>query len=90
MGNAISEPVRGRSPDEFDLDTLAKAADGYSGSEIEQAIISALHEAFTKKRGLDTEAVISAFQTSPPLSVTMAETVHALREWAQGRCVPAD
>jgi SpoVK/Ycf46/Vps4 family AAA+-type ATPase len=81
---------RGREPGEFDLDVLARAAEGYSGSEIEQAIISALHEAFTEKRNLDTEAVISVFQTSPPLSVTMAETVCALREWAKGRCVPAD
>jgi len=34
--------------------------------------------------------VLEALRTSPPLSVTMAERVAALREWAEGRCVPAD
>jgi len=87
---AIHLNKRGRKPDLFDLDKLAEAAEGYSGSEIEQAIISGLHEAFTDKCELDTESVVSVLRTSPPLSITMAETVYALREWAQNRCVPAD
>ena len=81
---------RGRDPEQFDLDALAEAADGYSGSEIEQAIISALHEAFTERVDLSTKAVISVLQTSPPLSITMAETVRSLRDWARSRCVAAD
>jgi hypothetical protein len=34
--------------------------------------------------------VMEAVKGSPPLSVTMAEKVGYLREWAKGRCVPAD
>jgi len=49
-----------------------------------------LHEAFAAKTELKTEHVLAAIKASPPLSVTMAEKVAALREWAQGRCVPAD
>jgi hypothetical protein len=36
------------------------------------------------------QRVLDAVGESPPLSVTMAEQVDALREWARGRCVPAD
>lgn len=80
----------GRAPEDFNLDQLAEASAGYSGAEIEQAIISALHEAFARKRELTTAKLIAALEGSPPLSVTMAERIVALREWAQSRCVPAE
>lgn len=79
-----------RDPAKFDLDTLASASEGYSGAEIEQGIISALHEAYADRKGLNTERILSALAASPPLSVTLAEQVQCLRTWAQGRCVPAD
>jgi SpoVK/Ycf46/Vps4 family AAA+-type ATPase len=81
---------RDRDPRKFDLDALAEASGGYSGAEIEQAIVSALHEAFAKHGKLDTDQILSVLAESPPLSRTMAEKVRALREWAQGRCVPAN
>jgi hypothetical protein len=86
---AIHLKKRNRDPDKFDLDDLADASQGYSGSEIEQAIISALHQAYPKKTELDTTLILSALAASPPLSVTMAESVEDLRLWANGRCVPA-
>jgi SpoVK/Ycf46/Vps4 family AAA+-type ATPase len=81
---------RNRDPRKFDLAALAQAADGYSGAEIEQAILSALHTAFAAKTELTTQHVADALAASPPISVTMAERIAALREWAKGRCVPAD
>lgn len=87
---AIHLSKRGRDPEKFDLDALAEHSAGYSGAEIEQAVISALHEAYSKKEELDTNRVITALQNSPPLSVTMREKVEALLAWAEGRCVPAD
>lgn len=81
---------RGREPADFDLEALADTAEGRSGSEIEQAVISALHEAYSNKSKLDTAGIITALQNSPPLSVTMAESVQCLRAWAKNRCVPAD
>ncbi|MHC4166425.1 MAG: hypothetical protein ACYSWQ_05670 [Planctomycetota bacterium] len=69
---------------------LAEASEGYSGSEIEQAVVAALHEALARNTKLETRFILSALQTSPPLSVTMAEKVESLRRWAQNRCVPAD
>jgi AAA+ superfamily predicted ATPase len=87
---AIHLRKRSRDPDAFDLDRIAQACEGYSGSEIEQAVISALHEAYAAKTNLDTDGLVAALESSPPLSATMAEKVEALRDWARGRCVPAD
>jgi len=87
---AIHLKKRDRDAAQFDLDELANASEGYSGSEIEQAIISALHEAYAKKTELDTSLIVCALRGSPPLTVTMAESVETLRAWADGRCVPAD
>ncbi len=81
---------RKRNPDTFDLAALAAASDGYSGAEIEQAVISGLFEAFSAKTDLTTEILITTLRNSPPLSVTMAERINDLRAWSQGRCVPAD
>lgn len=87
---AIHLQKRGRDPAGFDLDRLAEASDGFSGSEIEQAVISALHRAYAERTPLDTQQIVAALEGSPPLSATMAERVIALRQWARGRCVPAD
>ncbi len=87
---AIHLKKRKRAPEKFDLEKLAKESEGFSGSEIEQAVISALHRAYTDKTELDTNRILSAIRTSPPLSVTMAESVEYLRDWSRGRCVPAD
>jgi SpoVK/Ycf46/Vps4 family AAA+-type ATPase len=77
-------------PDAIDLDRLAAASEGYSGAEIEQAVISALHEAFANQQDLSTELLLDAVRESPPLSVTMREKIASLRRWAEGRCVPAN
>ena len=87
---AIHIRKRKRDPDQFDLAALAAAAQGFSGAEIEQAVISALHEAFAQNTDLNTEHILRAVKNSPPLSVTMAEKVATLRHWAKGRCVLAD
>ncbi|USN99688.1 MAG: AAA family ATPase [Phycisphaeraceae bacterium] len=80
---------RHRDPMKFDLPALAEAAEGFSGAEIEQAVISAMHEAFTAHAEPTTESIVACLENSPPLSVTMAEKVAMLRAWAKNRCVPA-
>lgn len=75
---------------QFDLDALAALADGFSGAEIEQAVLAGLHAAYAQSRSLEHADLVQAVESSPPLSVTMAEKVGQLRAWAEGRCVPAD
>jgi AAA+ superfamily predicted ATPase len=74
----------------IDLSALAAAADGYSGAEIEQVIVSALYAAHATGAALDTHLLMQAIRDTRPLSVLMAEQVQALREWALPRTVPAD
>ncbi len=81
---------RKRDPNAFDLAELAAASAGYSGAEIEQAVISGLFDAFAAKSELTTQILINTLRHSPPLSVTMAERIDELRSWSKGRCVPAD
>ena len=81
---------RGRNPAKFDIAALAQASEGFSGAEIEQAVIAALHDAFSAKGELTTAQIVETLANSPPISVTMAERIDALRAWAHGRCVSAD
>jgi SpoVK/Ycf46/Vps4 family AAA+-type ATPase len=73
----------------FDVDQLAKISDGYSGAEIEQAIIAAMYDAFAHNREFTQLDIIAAIRATFPLSRTMTEQVEALRKWAQQRARPA-
>jgi SpoVK/Ycf46/Vps4 family AAA+-type ATPase len=76
---------RGRESSNFDLPALADATDGFSGAEIEEAVISSLYDAFYLEKELCTEHVLACVKASVPLSRTMAEEISALRSWADGR-----
>lgn len=74
----------------FDLPTLVAASEGFSGAEIEQAIVSALYHCQARQQPVDSPAVLEALMSTVPLSVLMSERLTALRSWAQGRTVKAD
>lgn len=80
---------RKRDPAAFDLDALARASEGFSGAEIEQAVVSALYTAFSRGADLDTPLFLDELKATTPLSVTRQEDVAALRAWARGRTVMA-
>ncbi len=75
--------------DRFDLDQLASVCDGFSGAEIEQAIVAAMYEAFAQAREFTQLDIIAASRATLPLSKTMNEQVTALRDWARQRARPA-
>ena len=79
-----------QAPPAFDVARLAGACDGFSGAEIEQAIVAALYETHADKKPLDTQRIEREMQRTRPLSVMMAEKVAALRTWARERTVSAD
>jgi ATP-dependent 26S proteasome regulatory subunit len=81
---------RGRNPAAFDIGKLAAASEGFSGAEIEQVIVSSLYTAFNQKQQLSTDILLGEIHATQPLSVTRAEEVAAIREWAKSRAVPAD
>ncbi len=80
---------RKRDPAAFDLPRLVAASNGFSGAEIEQAIVSALYTAFAAGANLATDYVLDELQATRPLSVVRAEEIDSLREWAATRTVPA-
>ncbi len=73
----------------FDLSQLGNVSEGFSGAEIEQAVIAAMYEAFAQEREFTQLDIISAVKSTTPLSRTMTEQVSALRDWARLRARPA-
>ncbi|ROT32164.1 AAA family ATPase [Micromonospora sp. HM5-17] len=71
------------------LAELSALTEGYSGAEIEQAVIAGLFEAFSARRPLDRDDLVRAVATMVPLSVTQAEQIDAVRAWASTRAVAA-
>jgi SpoVK/Ycf46/Vps4 family AAA+-type ATPase len=76
---------RGRNPEEFELDALVQASNDFSGAEIEEAINSALYDAFYAKQRLESSHILNAIRETVPLARTMDEHINGLRKWAEGR-----
>jgi hypothetical protein len=87
---AIHLRRRKRDPATFNLYELAADAEGFSGAELEQAVQGGLYAAFAAGTDLTDEHLRSEIKNTKPLAVLMAERIVELREWAAGRCVPAD
>jgi len=73
-----------------ELKQLIVASDGFSGAEIEQAVVSALYSAHATKETPGATHVLRELEATRPLSLVMAERIAALRAWAAERTVPAD
>ncbi|MBD5403363.1 AAA family ATPase [bacterium] len=68
---------------------LAQMTEGFVGAEIEQAVISALYEAFFNNRPLEFSDLTNTIKNIVPLSVTQKEQILSLRQWANIRAVAA-
>ena len=80
---------RGKDLSAFDLTELVRMTDGFSGAEIEQAVVSGLYTSYSAKKELDTATLASEISATHPLSGISAERISRLREWAAGRTVSA-
>jgi SpoVK/Ycf46/Vps4 family AAA+-type ATPase len=81
--------LRRQDPSNFDLASLASASAGFSGAELEQAVVASLYRTLYEKRSLDTGVLRSTIESTVPLSVSRGEDIAALRSYASGRFVPA-
>ena len=81
---------RKQAPDRFDLPLLARESDGYSGSELEQVVVSALYTAYAASTPLTNGLLLEELRQTPPIVSTAREKIALLRTWAAGRTVPAD
>lgn len=80
---------RGKDPTLFDLSSLAKNSEGLSGAEIEQVVISAMFDSFSKEKEIDNTSLVIAASSIVPLSTTMREEISKLERWASDRAVKA-
>lgn len=75
---------------ENDMKVLAARCEGFSGAEIEQAVVSALYTAHANDRKADARTIAAEIDATRPLSVVLGEKIAELRAWAAERTVPAD
>jgi len=80
---------RGIDPTAFDLDGLAEHSDGFTGAEIEEAIVSARYVSASHQSAVASDDVLAALNRTYPMSVLRADVVQSLRAWAKDRTVPA-
>lgn len=73
-----------------ELGTLAAHSEGFSGAELEQAIVAALYTSHSTQQRMCAALILHELRETQPLSVVMGEQVAALRAWARDRTVPAD
>jgi ATP-dependent 26S proteasome regulatory subunit len=71
------------------LEELCHKTEGYSGAEIEQIVNSAVIEAYTQGKTVTQHDLLEMRDLTVPMSVTLEEPIHRLREWARTRCRPA-
>jgi len=76
--------------DQLDMDKLALESEGFSGSEIEQVVVSVMYSSHASKEPIDTDKVMNEIQQTRPLSVVMSEQIAQLRYWASHRTVAVD
>jgi hypothetical protein len=91
-GEILDIHLRNRKfdPATFDLDPLVQHTEGFSGSELEQVVVSALYTAFAAGEELADRHLREAAVSTRPLSVTMSDRIDALRHWAAERTVRAN
>lgn len=81
--------LRGVVLDRQDAAELAAHSEGFSGAELEQAVVSAVYAAHAEGVAIDSGHVLAELRGTRPLSVVMGERIAELRAWAAGRTVPA-
>lgn len=80
---------RGIDPATLDVSKIAEQTDGFSGAEIETAVVGALYRAVAVEQPLTTERVLGEIAGTIPLSAARPEEIGALRRWARTRAVIA-
>ncbi len=74
--------LRAHNLQSYDLERLAYETPNFSGAEIEQAIVEAMHIGFSQDRDFTTEDILEAASQIVPLARTAQEQVEALQAWA--------
>jgi len=77
---------RKRDYKKFDIHSLVKESQNFTGAEIESSIEAAMYEAFSdNKRDITTKDILLSLKNSVPIAIIMKEEINALRQWASER-----
>ena len=87
---AIHLRKRELEPADFDTTALGASTEGFSGAEIEQAVVAALYLAREQQMPLNTSHIRNELEQTRPLSRILAEKLNRLRSWARDRTVSAN
>jgi hypothetical protein len=87
---AIHSKKRNVALADAQIEVLAARSEGFSGAELEQAVVSAMYSANSNHQPCDASLIAAELQATRPLSVVMSERIAELRDWAAERTVPAD
>ena len=74
--------LRSHNLKSYDLDRLAYETPDFSGAEIEQALIEAMHIGFSQNRDFTTDDILEAASQIVPLARTAKEQIQFLQDWA--------
>ncbi|WP_413167151.1 AAA family ATPase [Capilliphycus salinus ALCB114379] len=66
----------------YDMNRLAYETPDFSGAEIEQILIEAMHLGFSQNRDFTTEDILEAASQIVPLARTAKEQIQFLQQWA--------
>lgn len=76
----------GRDPAKYDISALADAAKGFTGAEVEQAIISTMFRCFAdKQREFTTKDLLADLATTTPQSKINETDIAKMRDEARGK-----
>jgi hypothetical protein len=76
------ERLRPHTLKSFDLERLAYETPDFSGAEIEQMIVEAMHTGFSQNRDFTTDDILEAASQIIPLARTAQSQIDQLQEWA--------
>lgn len=74
--------LRPKSWQSYNIELLSEMARKFSGAEIEEVIIEAMHTAFSENREFNLTDIMDAIKQFVPLAYTNQEKVEYLQEWA--------
>ncbi|CAD5948926.1 putative AAA domain-containing protein ycf46 [Planktothrix tepida] len=74
--------LRPQSIKNYDIERLAYETPDFSGAEIEQTLIEAMHIGFSQNRDFTTDDILEAASQIVPLARTAKEQIQFLQDWA--------
>lgn len=76
---------RNRDTRDFNMELLAQRSEGFSGSEIEQIIVSSIFDTLSDGVDFNSELILKNIKETFPLSVSMKERLDLLRKTGKER-----